>query len=464
MRDLVPPPFVTRARPAVVTMALVPVGLFLLFGVWAFLKPPLQSPDEGHHLARALAVPAHPWLARGERVLIGRETLTPLVLSPPPPSLARLFFRRDHHLDAAGVEALRALPWPDAASPAARVEVFTQAWTYPAPYYLALFALGQGATRLLGLEPHASFFAYRLASAALAALLWAWVWTRLRQASQLDAWRPALVAACVANPMLAFLTSSVNPDAVLAPLGALALLATLEVAESGTRVRSALVILVLTALAKPTALLLLASLAGVAVVAKLLPAWRPPHATRALGVIVLSGLAAALLFYAWLPPRTYSAAGAVGPDAIGVVRWLWRVWKSYWGTPGYLDYWLPNAWYLALTAVWLVSAVVAARDWRGEAAPTRRSVLFVASVGALYALILLGGPLAWVPGLGGGVQGRYLLPVSLALALVVVHRRRFVGRAFIGVLGLFHLALAHETVVRYFGGDYGLLWRSLPWR
>ena len=62
------------------------------------------------------------------------------------------------------------------------------------------------------------------------------------------------------------------------------------------------------------------------------------------------------------------------------------------------------------------------------------------------------------------VQGRYLLPVGLGLAAVLVHRRPPAAWALVACLGLFHFALAHESVVRYFGGDYALLLHSLPWR
>jgi uncharacterized membrane protein len=105
-----------------------------------------------------------------------------------------------------------------------------------------------GATHLFDLDPYASIFACRLASVLLAVPLWLWVWRRLGDARDLAAWRPLLFTAVVGNPMLAFLTSSVTPDAVLAPLGALAVLSVYELATAGTRGRSALAILVLAAL------------------------------------------------------------------------------------------------------------------------------------------------------------------------------------------------------------------------
>jgi len=222
------------------------------------------------------------------------------------------------------------------------------------------------------------------------------------------------------------------------------------------------------ALAKPTGPLLLAVLLLVVLATHIVPRWRTGHTLRAALAILAAGTIAVLSAYAWMPPRTYGSTVQGGPDAIGAARWLWRVWKSYWGTPGYLDYWLPNGWYVALTALWLVNVSVASRKWisgltaGGDA--TERAAPLVFAAAALFAGAIIAGSLASIPGLGFSVQGRYLLPVGLGLAAVLVHRRPPAAWALVACLVLFHLALAHESVVRYFGGDYALLLRSLPWR
>ena len=449
-----------RSLPAGLLLGL---GLFLYFSVWAFLKPPLQSPDEGQHLVRALAVPSYPWLAPGARLPIAADALSPLALTPAPEPLARLFNRRDLHLDARGVRELKALEWSGARQASAPVPVLSQAWSYPPLYHAGVFALGQGVTRLLALGPYASLFAFRLASVALAAPLWVWVWRRLGQAEGLRPWRAVIFLSITANPMLAFLTASVNPDAVFAPLGALALLAAVELLESRTRVPTALVIVLLALLAKPTGLLLVAAIMATAAGARFVLGWRPPHTLSTLAVLAMAAAVAVAGFYAWSPARTYAATIQAGPDAVGAVRWLWRVWKSYWGTPGYLDYWLSNGWYVGLTAIWLANGLLALWGWRHEHESTRRASRTAAAAAVVFAAGVIGGSLASIPGLEFNVQGRYLLPVGLGIAAVGVHRWPSAAWGFVAFLATFHLALAHESVVRYFGGDYRLLLQSLPW-
>jgi hypothetical protein len=446
-----------RRRSVAVAMAAT-----TLFAAWAFLKPPLQSPDEGAHFARALGVPTHPWIVPGEAVTIGPAVATPFAGAVPPTPLNALFFQRQNHLSAAGVDALKALPWPEAAGHAAPVERRTSAWSYPAPYYVAVFAVGQAATEACGLSPYASVFAYRLASVGLAALLWAWAWRRLGQCEGLRRWRVPIALVVTLNPMLALVTSSVNPDAVFAPLGALAILAVHEAAGAGTRMRSAFAIVLAALLAKPAGLLLALALIGLLVSLRLLPWWRPAFTWRAVTIVAGAMAVAIALHYAWSVTRTYGQLDPAARSVSGTVVWLGWAWKSYWGLPGYLDYWLPRPWYIALTLLWAANLALAWWRLRERSAATAAQA-FVMGAACGFAAAIVAGALLSVPGLSYNVQGRYLFPVGVGIAAVVVHGHQPMRWSFILFLAAFHVALAHESVLRYFG-DYGVLVRSLPWR
>lgn len=437
--------------------------LFLGFAIWAFLKPPLQSPDEGAHLARALGVPNQPWIVGREMVAIRPADLTPFVDEAPPAPLAPIFFHRERHLSVADIDALKALPWPQAAPEAEPVPRRTGAWSYPAPYYIAVYAIGRTATRIFALEPYASLYAFRLASVLLAVPLWLWVWRRLGHSGDLRPWRTPLFLGVLLNPMLAFMTSSVNPDAVVAPLGALALLAAYEMATAGTRVRSALLIMLAALLAKPSGPVLALAVIGTIGALWVTRLWRPAHAWRAVLVIAAAIVLAFALHYAWSPTRTYGNRDPVTLTVIGTATWLVRrVWKTYWGMPGYLDYWLPKGWYAVLTLLWLANLAAALGRLRHRP-PGWSAQAFVIAAAVCFTGALVAASMIDLSGMGFNLQGRYLFPIALGCAAALVHSRRLLRWSFLTCLALFHAALAHESVLRYFG-DYAVFLHSLPWR
>ena len=148
--------------------------------VWALLRPPYQTPDEVQHHLRATAVLRHPWTAgAGEWSLDPRFT-NPLALWTPA-SLDKLFFDTGERLTLAEIAALERVPWPaDDARPAP--EMYRRAIaSYPTLYYWAVFVPGETLTRVLHLTPYQSSYAYRIVSAALAAMLWAAVYVVMRR-------------------------------------------------------------------------------------------------------------------------------------------------------------------------------------------------------------------------------------------------------------------------------------------
>jgi hypothetical protein len=79
-----------------------------------------------------------------------------------------------------------------------------------------------------------------------------------------------------------------------------------------------------------------------------------------------------------------------------------------------------------------------------------------------YIVCMTVGEYWYLPTAGYNFQGRHLLPVSIGLAGLVLHSHRPAVWTLLGWLGLMNLLLIHETIVRYFDGDWGRLWASLP--
>jgi hypothetical protein len=59
-------------------------------------------------------------------------------------------------------------------------------------------------------------------------------------------------------------------------------------------------------------------------------------------------------------------------------------------------------------------------------------------------------------------HGRHLFPVMIGTCGLVLHRARWAWITLLVTLGLVNVLLVIETVERYFGGDWPLVWRALP--
>jgi hypothetical protein len=440
--------------------ALLGLSTLLFLSAWALAKPALQAPDEHGHIVKALSMPGHPWIARQDVLSVPVRLWNPIVA--PVPQLEKLMFSSAERLTDADIAALKAVAWADPDGPP--VERFNQAWTYPPLFYWVALAGGWTATWALDLAPYASLLAWRFWIVLLAAALWAWVHRVLGELPELREHRLVVVLFVVLNPMLAFISSAVNPDALFIPLAALAVVYSYILLREGRHAGTVCAVLILAGLTKPSALLLMAALASATLALGLVRrvTW-PDVWTWARPV----GAAFAVLwftFYWWSATRLYGPPAGEMTAADYAQRLLagsWSHWVSYWGRLGWLDYEAHGGFYAALAAIVAASAATAApaarRWWREGSFPLFAGLVGLAFVAGTYA-----GAFFLHPGRGLNLQGRYLLPASIGLAMLVLPQRRAWRVGVVAFLVVFNLALFQGTIDRYFDGDWGRAWRAQP--
>ena len=311
--------------------AIVAALLGLYFGVWGLLRPPLQTPDEPQHLMKANSILLQPWKSTPGQFDLDRRFVNPLALDTPEP-IDKLFFKPFNAMTPADIEAVERVPWPDRTQPGPPLAPYARAIaSYPSPYYLAVFALAEPLVRGFAFSPYQATFAYRLATAALAALLWALVWAALIRMPDTSAHAAPLFALTIVNPMLAFISSGVTPDAVNNPLCNLGLILLWRVAASGAGAKMAFVVLLAAALTKPSGLQLSGVAAGVLMAFAGLRLVNRRRAARAVAVAIAAAVISVVVFYYWSPPRFM--AGGPSPDTFGqylatrvhALGFMWRM-------------------------------------------------------------------------------------------------------------------------------------------
>jgi hypothetical protein len=450
--------------------------LFVYFSVWALLRPPYQTPDEVQHHMRATAVLRHPWVAgAGEWSLDPRYT-NPLALWTPP-SLDKLFFDTSERLTLGEIDALERIPWPAADGRPAPEMYRRPIASYPTLYYWPVFILGEAATLGLQLTPYQSTYAYRLVSAALAAMLWGVVYVVMRRvlSSRSDiggadnsgdtgrGLAAIVVAFLVLNPMVPFVSSGINPDAVNVPLAALSTLLVWQLISTGTGAGLACLALVATAWTKPSGLQMIPAFAATA--GALWIFGQVTFERLRLAAATIAGAAAIAWcgFYAWSPPRFVGGPPVVDrwTTYLGT-RWLelpWT-WQTYWGTLGWLEYSAPVIWYWTLAVLTAISLICVLLP-----ASATKPRLFAAYAGiflAAFLAVTLAGEFFFLPTAGYFLQGRHLLPASLGLAALMWHRVRPVKLVFLVVLIALNVLLLHETVLRYYTRGWSAVVTALP--
>lgn len=449
--------------PAVATWhtAGVLVGLVAYFSVWSLMRPPLHTPDETSHLRKAYSTAGDPWIARGHVVSLPARTANPFVMAVPD-DLERLFFRPDQKLSAADIARLKATPWP-AAGEDATVAIGTQAWSYPPLYYLATFALGELGTRWLSLSPYQSIYWYRFVTALLAALGWTGVWVALGTIREARAHRPAMFSFLVANPMLAFMSSGVNADAVHVPLVVLSATLVCRVLCTGTGHLWAFAALLAVMLTKPSGPVALLALAVTVALHAALGWSDRRRSLEAILPIARAGAAAWAVYYLWSAPQLYGQPSADGLRAFLQTRLerLPEVWVMFWGSLGWLDYTAPAPLYVLVTVA--LAANLAYLVWSRRREPRHLFVRFAVAFALCYAGGVIAGEYAYLRVAGYMLQGRYLLPASLGLAVAVAHTWRPGRYTLLGAIALLNAVLLRESVVRYYASDWTVWWASLPW-
>jgi hypothetical protein len=436
-------------------------AVFANFLVWGLIKPPFQSPDEFAHLTKALSVPSSPWITPSFKVEIYNHFLNPLLEFP---YLHQVPFHGARRFSEATIDELQAAAWStrhDWGTSAHRSTSFI----YPVVYYAAVFLLGQGATELFALSPYDSVYAFRIASAILAAGLWTLAYTAL---GFLGRHRAAVFALLVLQPMVGFLSSSINPDAVSFPLSALAIVTAYESIFLGRGLARAAVAMLAVLYTKSAGIFLLPPLAAIVLAAWLLRRSRRadvsihwPHAALLIpGVFALYYAT----FYAWSPVvfLTLGFEESLASYLRHLVGRMPGLVVAYWGRFGWLDYGAPGWVYLLVLALLVGNAGAFAARFR--TLEDRPRFAYLCAFPVLYAGALVAAEFASVSRWGYGLQGRYLLPVALGIFVVVCHPAAWLRRAFVVLMLAFNLYCVDLTVDRYYGGDWSLAWRALPFR
>jgi hypothetical protein len=379
------------------------------------------------------------------------------------PARDKLPFYPNARLTAAEIEGLKRTPWNREWT----LEPFERIYaSYPTLYYLSIFAIAQPITEWLALTPYQSSYAYRFATAAMAALLWTAVYAALRRTTATRSMAGWIVALAVLNPMLVFLSSGMNPDAVSFPLSTLAILAVWHVLQHGTHRGRALVCLLAAALVKPSAGALLIGLSsGIAIlwlVCRWYSARHDHHPWPALIVVAQAGILAAWGFYLWSPLLFAAQQGAHASVREYVktrVSGIGTIAIEFWGKLGWLDYQIDHRWYVMLYL--LIAINLACLIWR-----PRRSLAFAAFTGAVFvafAATTLAGEYGYLTQAGYTLQGRYFLPALLGiLAPVLSHRVPLARWALLAGLIAVHLLLAQRTVTRYYEDGWTGVRQALP--
>jgi hypothetical protein len=430
------------------------VGLlvFLYLAGWALIRPPLQSPDEPQHLMKANSVRLQPWLnAVPDQYEPDRRYVNPLAWQTPA-ALGKLFFQPMNALTSSDIAQLRTTPWlPRDGPPLPPYQVAIA--TYPQVYYWTVHAVAQPAISLAGLPPWHATFVYRLATCAIVALVWAVVWVACRRAAIPADIAGLLLAITLLTPMLAFMSSAVNPDAVNDALCALAIVAAWEVLTLGTGGALFGTALLAAMLTKPSGLQLAAVLtAAVGGLAAVRVLDRRRAATVAAIAVAMTILAIAV-FYAWQPLRFL--AGGPTDDTIAIYaakRWalLFDMWRSYWGQLGWLDYEATDGWYWLMLALVIVNGACLA--WRPQR--PARLACYLGVVGVLFFLSTIGAELRYLREAGYTFQGRYVLPAAIGLGAVVLHQVRAARLALLAGVLVLNLVLMQATVQRYYVGGW----------
>jgi hypothetical protein len=447
-------------RPA--SSWLVAAAVFAYLATWAVLRPPLQSPDEPQHLMKANAVRQQPWLnAVPDRFVHDRARVNPLALATPP-ALDKLFFNPLNALAIADIDQLRAVPWLPADGPP--LEPYQRAVaTYPQVYHWAIHALAEPPIAALGLSPWSASYAYRLATCLLVAIVWGLVWRAL-QVSGLEPRDVApIFVLAVATPMLGFISSAVNPDALNDALCGLAVVLAWRALSLGAGRLAFAASLLAASLTKPAGLQLAAVLcvvAGVLAVAGLVERRRAAALVAAcVGVVVVSFA----VFYAWQPQQFLG--GAPTTDTLAVYaarRWhdLPVLWTSYWGLLGWLEYRAPVGWYIAITA--LLAGNAGCLIWRPV-----RPLAPAAYLGLLWLVFVASAFAAefrYLPQAGYTLQGRYIFPAALGLGAILLHEVRAARLALLAAVVLLNVVLMRETVHRYYSDGWSGLAHALAIR
>jgi hypothetical protein len=314
---------------------------------------------------------------------------------------------------------------------------------------------------VLRLSPYDATYAYRFVSLLLAAICWTLVLPQLRRLPATRESATAIFALLVLNPMTAFMCSAVNVDAVNIPLAVLASLLFWRLLTTGAGEWWTLAALIATSWTKPSGLQLIGALFVATLVVWPIAACPTMRVRSAMVTLARAAVVSWGTFYAWSPPRFLG--GQPTYDTLGTYlayrgSKAFAVWIMYWGRLGWLEYTADPIWYLLLLA--LVAIGVACAIWRPRGSMT--FMLFTGTLFVAFVAATLVGEFLYLPLAGYVLQGRHLLPASLGLAIIVMHRVRVARVAFLVMLVVLNLLLIHATIDRYYNGQWKVATSALP--
>jgi hypothetical protein len=463
----------------------------LLLASWALVVPAYRAPDEPQHLDMVFALRSErAWPGPGERAVTQqiRRSQDRFPLRgfdggvpdtwPLPGALAPPRAERPSYAEVAA----------DGPS-----DANNQQWQHP-PLYYATVAL------VLTMVPGADGWAFdkvlllaRLASAAMVLPLPALAWAAARRLGAAEPLAVTAAALTLAVPQATHIGASVNNDALLVLFGGAVTVVAAAVGRGDTRLRTAATGGLLAAggmLAKGFGLVLPAVLTA----AYGLAWWRARSggrqhgrpvlvaATTALGTAALLGgpwYVRNLLRFGTLQPSGARFAPVPEGFAPNVGDWLValgpRIVQRFWGEFGLLQAPMPPVVVVAC-AIGLAGAVALAFARRPDGSPDRWSRADL----ALLLSPLAGTALITAYGSWGyyvesatfpGMQGRYLFPGLVGLAVVAALGVRAVPAAGLAV-ALAVQAVGLHTALRFFWGEPGgglgasvagaLAWAPLP--
>jgi 4-amino-4-deoxy-L-arabinose transferase-like glycosyltransferase len=446
-----------RAAAAVPVPLTALLAIIVIVGVlWALFVPPWQSPDETAHFAYAQSIAERLALpGKGPSGFSTDQSIADQAVGA-----SQLVFRStqirpdwSRHNEAEYLAAARRNPSRSdggGANPAA---------SNP-PLYYAYADLAYWAT--YGGNAFDRYYAMRLWGISLLVLTVIGAWLLIGEV--LGPRRlPQLAGSAVVGlvPMNIFITTSVNPDALMITLWTFALWLGARVIKRGARPRDVVWLCATTAAAILTKGSSYALVPAVALA--VLIGWsrsdRGERRRRGL-VFALSAVVCAIPVFAWIAvarSQGIAAVNAVGTSAGTPVRpfnlrqflsYLWQfylprlpwlspdrvtsdlavyaVWlREGWGKFGWLEVGLPSAVYAVLTGFMAVVAIASAAIIATFRDRLRWGLVafFVVALAALLFGLHLTEYRALIAGQGPLLQGRYLLPVlglfGLAVALVV---------------------------------------------
>ncbi len=431
--------------------------IFLYLGLWALVKPPFQAPDEFAHFVKALSFPEAPWATPIRNLGVRDKYLAPLVDFP---LLHQIPFHPERKFTAEQIEKMQNMTWPEHVTDEVKLRD-SSAHSYPAIYYAALFISGESLTKLFRLTPYQRHYVYRLLSCALAAMLWVLVFAAMGSLPH----RFELLMLTVLNPMLGFISSAINPDALIFPLCSLAMIYSYQVLVYDRKLWKAFTSVVLACLVKPAGLILIPCIACVAVLSAFFRRKNVAFTAFALRSALLTvgvWLIVHFGFYYWSPPTMTGAPRpmllqeyilALGPRLDGFFH-------MYWASFGWLDYGLPRAFYTATLVFVVLHLVSLAGYWRRL--EQRQYILFMLAFALLYCGGVLAGEFHFISKVGYTIQGRYFIPVALGFSFMTLHPLRWLRSLSLLFLLLMNAVAIWETTVRYYGDNWELALTILP--